>query len=117
MVYWKTPEELGMNEEQITAKLDELMSIDKANANKKCPDCGVSPTENHKSGCDVARCQICKMQALSCDCEDVGNDVWDGLWPGTQECYDNRLLVHGNDIGWSFDYNTLAVMNAKKNRG
>lgn len=52
-----------------------------------CPDCGVSPGENHLDvGCDVERCAATGFQRLSCDecgcdgdCEGV---PWSGRWPG-----------------------------------
>lgn len=114
MGYWKSPQELGLNEAQITEILEKLWQKDKSTASRKCPDCGVQPGEQHVMNCDVARCTICGRQALLCDCEEPIKDVWDGLWPGTKECYEKRLIAFGGG-SWTFDYNTLAVLKAKEN--
>ena len=112
--YWKTPEDMGLTEEQITEKLDELWADANKTATKHCHDCNAAPGEFHLSGCDTARCATCGGQALSCDCDDVGEDVWTGLWPGTKECYELRLLTWSDPTrdfgtGWMFNYNALAM--------
>lgn len=108
---------MGLTEDQVTKKLEELYAQAKAEATRHCPDCNAAPGEAHEHGCDVARCTTCKGQALSCGCDDTGEDVWDGLWPGTKECYERRLITYSDPsllggTGWMFDYNALAVIRA-----
>jgi len=117
--YWWTPEEKGLTPEQIDIKVEELWQKSLAEVTHCCPDCIVSPGEAHEFLCDVARCMSCKGQALSCGCEDIGEDIWTGLWPGIKECYELKLICWSdpNRIGgtdWTFDLNTLAEINARK---
>lgn len=74
--------------------LDSLYAERLKNADQPCPDCGVKPGEKHRKNCDVARCLTCGGQRLSCDCKtDEGDgDIWDGLWPGTKECYEKGYV-------------------------
>ena len=106
MNYWKTPKEMGLTEGQITDIVNRLWSEETSNATRPCDDCGVASGEPHEDGCDVARCQTCGGQALSCGCEDTGEDIWTGLWPGVKECYELRLIAYGHE--WVFDLDTLA---------
>ena len=79
-----------------------------------CHDCGVEPGQKHLDGCDTARCLICGGQRLGCDCEEGYGDVWDGMWPGTEYCYKNKLVVKWGENGnLTFDYNREAMMNRK----
>lgn len=115
MGYWKSPQEMGLNEDQITEIVNRLWEERKANGST-CPDCGCNPGEQHEPGCDVARCTKCGGQALSCDCEESIGDIWEGIWPGIKECYELRLIAHGERDGWCFDLNSLAEATAYANK-
>ena len=106
MSYWKTPKDLKLSQKKIDEIIEELYGkISK----RPCPDCGVSPGEIHDGACDVARCGTCKGQAISCGCGDTSaTDIWNGFWPGVQECYDKKLICYNESTGWIFDLNTLA---------
>jgi len=81
---------------------------------RHCHDCGVEPGQKHLIGCDTARCLICGGQRLSCDCEEWSDDIWTGLWPGTEYCYKNRLVsMWSEDKRLTFDYNREARLNRK----
>ena len=109
-MYWKTPEYLGLTEDKISEIVDGLYKKAQAEATRTCPDCGVKPGEIHHGGCDVARCGGCGKQAISCGCGDTSvTDVWTGLWPGVQECYEKRLICYNQSTDWIFDLNTLAA--------
>ena len=89
--------------------LDKLYIEGLKYSSEPCHDCGVKPGTVHEPGCDVARCSICKGQLLSCGCEKGEPDIWDGLWPGTKECYDKGYVSKWSEDGsLSFDYNRLA---------
>lgn len=84
-----------------------------------CPDCGVSPGEQHLDGCDVEPCPSCGGQLLSCNCQDVSARLpWTGEWPGIAECrefgwYDKLIAGQGwvscsaEDDGARHDLNRL----------
>jgi len=82
--------------------LNGLLAEEKKDPNRKCPDCGAEPDKRHREGCDVARCLNTGIQRLQCDCEKCGDDIWTGMWPGIQECYDQKLLC--------FDTATSTIM-------
>lgn len=65
----------------------------------RCPDCGVPPGTSHLEGCDVERCSACKGQRLQCDCKghDPNISKWDGIWPGTEECYERGWFARTNE--------------------
>jgi len=91
--------------------LDGLLADEKKTATRSCPDCAVKVGEKHVNGCDVARCLKTKRQRLGCDCEECGEDVWTGLWPGIQECYDNKLVCFDTATKTlRFNLNTNAVL-------
>lgn len=102
--------------------LDKLWADRVEKSNQTCHDCGVKPGEKHLGGCDVARCLICRGQYLSCGCGDDGyGDVWDGMWPGTRECYEQGLVSMWQGKGrlledgyLTFDFNRLALRNKFK---
>jgi hypothetical protein len=84
-----------------------------------CPDCGVKKEEKHHINCDVARCLKCGGQKLSCGCRGGYGDVWEGMWPGTKECWKKKYVaiwVGGGpfDSGEPiFDYTRLAAEKMK----
>lgn len=41
---------------------------------ESCGDCGCKVGGYHHSGCDVERCPRCTGQAISCECEMVGDE-------------------------------------------
>jgi hypothetical protein len=89
--------------------LDGLYVEDKSNRN--CPDCGVAVGIVHQEGCDVARCTKCGEQRLGCSCKRGSGDIWTGLWPGTQEAYDNKYVVYDTATGRIvFDLNRAAFV-------
>lgn len=58
-------------------------------SDKPCPDCGVSPGQQHNDWCDVERCPDCGGQLISCSCEGefkMPRLPWTGEWPGLLEC-------------------------------
>ncbi len=79
-----------------------------------CSDCGVPAGDPHNYGCDVAQCEKTGAQRLTCGCGDCGADVWDGVWPGTRDCYELRFVCRCQDTGnFMFDYNRLAVLTSQ----
>jgi hypothetical protein len=101
-----------------------------------CHDCGATPGEYHKLGCDVERCPRCGRQFLQCiwcgGCaESMPNEPWPpplqerrpytGEWPGVDECqelgfYAKRDLARGgwvpcgpNEPGAQHDLNRLSI--------
>lgn len=100
-----TPEQLGLNQQQIDEICEKLW---KEESLINCGDCGVAPGERHLDGCDVVRCTVCGGQLLACDCKDGEPDIWTGLWPGTKECYEKKLICFDTCLDlnrWCFDYN------------
>ena len=111
---WKTPADLNLSQSQIDEIAEKLWHEANATASKRCPDCGVHIGQQHLEDCDVARCTKCGMQAISCDEHlDSPKDIWEGLWPGTEECYRRKLIAFYGS--WSFDYDELAIIKAKSN--
>lgn len=86
--------------------LDQLYAERKARAHQSCHDCGVAPGTAHLDGCDTARCLNTGIQRLQCDCGKCGDDVWTGMWPGIQECYDLKLVCYDESTkDFCFDLN------------
>lgn len=104
--------------------LDKLLLEEIKTSDRHCGDCGVIPGEKHLDGCDIAECLVCRGQRLQCSCENGSGDIWTGLWPGTIECYEYGLTcrwkgpepVKGWGKGFSFDHNSLHIMDTRKNR-
>lgn len=108
-----TAEELGYTTKEIHDIVEGLYQ-EEISRGGKCPDCGVSKGEAHKQGCDISQCVVCGEQSCS---EHNSIGVWDGMWPGTDICYQHKLLccvghegVNKGDIKWMFDYNRAAVI-------
>ena len=58
---------------------------------KLCGDCDAKVGELHSIGCDIERCPVCGLQAISCGCpEDEKSKYpklpWTGEYPGESEC-------------------------------
>jgi hypothetical protein len=92
--------------------LDGLFAEEKKNSKGSCHDCGVPPGQNHIEGCDVARCRNPKShkmtQRLGCNCGNCGEDIWTGIWPGIQECYEKKLVCFDTSTNSVyFDLNRL----------
>ena len=112
---WNSIHKFGLSDEQIEEIAERLIAKEKANNDMSCHDCGVIPGQKHHEGCDVARCTTCGGQRLSCDCEEENEDVWDGIWPGTIEALEQRLICcWDNDRNWMADLNELARRRVMK---
>ena len=76
-----------------------------------CPECKAETGLSHLGDCDVARCSVSGQQYASCGCADnCVIDTWSGLWPGTQEAYDNGFACY-DDITHTvvFDLNRASM--------
>ena len=94
--------------------LDGLMEEEKKTSTRACPDCGVPVGKPHVDGCDVAECLTCGGQRLSCDCEESGEDIWTGFWPGIKECYEHKLVCFDTTSkSLRFDLNENAFRRAQ----
>ncbi len=112
---WNSIHKFGYTDEEIQTIADELIAKEKEEANQTCPDCGVEPGQKHVECCDVARCSTCGGQRLSCSCEEENEDVWTGIWPGTLEALEQKLICCWNDSKeWMGDLNELARRNIMK---
>ena len=112
MSYWKTPEDLGLTAEQINQICEELWQ--KNSAKKSCPDCSVNPGEKHWNACDVPNCNSCGIQKIQCECGDTSPRMWDGIYPGIRECYEQKLICfNSGSEEWMFDLNTWYINNMK----
>lgn len=61
-----------------------------------CNDCATDHGQPHDGGCDVARCLWTGRQRLACSGRghDCGQDLWDGVWPGTAEAIEYGWYSH-----------------------
>lgn len=67
---------------------------------ERCPDCAVEIGQQHRRGCDVARCLATGEQRLQCyDSAHCGRDKWTGTWPGEAECIEFGWWTYF-DRGW-----------------
>jgi len=112
---WISAEDFGLTPEEITTIVEFLWKEEQTNI-KECSGCGVQVGEKHWSGCDLAVCPSCKIQASQCECGSEEMNVWDGLYPGTRDCYEKKLIcTHSsaksknwnplNPSIWTFDLN------------
>lgn len=109
---WISIDKCGFTPEMIDEIAENLIAKEKADANHNCHDCGIRPGQKHMENCDVARCTTCGGQRLGCDCEDGDGDVWTGIWPGTLEALEQRLICCWDyDRNWRADLNELARRN------
>lgn len=112
---WTEISKFGLSDKEIQTIADDLIAKEKAEATQTCHDCGVKPGNVHDENCDVARCTKCGGQRLSCDCEDGDGDVWTGIWPGTLEALEQKLICcWDGDKNWRADLNELARRNIMK---
>ena len=116
---WYTAEQIGLTSPEIESIIEYLWEEEKRGATESCPDCSASPGELHEFGCDIDICPICHHQVMGC--EHKIPQKWDGLWPGTAQCRELKLICSAalekstNPKRWTFDYNTLAKINHEKN--
>jgi len=115
---WYTAEQIGLTPEEIESIINYLWNEEVKGATQSCHDCGVKPGEIHELGCDVDICTICHKQVMGCEHQIPGK--WDGLWPGTAQCKELKLICSAssekstNPKRWTFDYNALAIINHSK---
>ena len=105
-----TPKDKDISQEDIDKICEDLWKKELKNKKDRCPDCDSKIGDAHDENCDVARCLSCKGQRLSCDCLSGEGDIWDGLWPGIKDCYEQKLICYDTmrGGGWRFDLNELA---------
>ena len=112
---WNSIHKFGVSDKEIQEIADRLIKEEKEGDKPNCHDCDVEPGKQHEENCDVARCSTCGGQRLSCDCEDGGEDIWTGIWPGTIEALEQNLICcWGDTKEWRADLNELAIRRVMK---
>ena len=89
---WKTAERMGLTQNEINNIAEELWFEACEDSNQTCPDCRVGTGENHRHNCEISICPECGIQAIQCD-EHTNDIIWDGLYPNTKECYENKWII------------------------
>ena len=106
---WNNINKFGLSDDEIDKIAKDLIEKEKSAEKKNCPDCGMEVGEHHFEGCDVARCTKCGCQRIGCDCKGGKPDVWTGIWPGTLEALEQKLICCWDDTKeWTADLNELA---------
>lgn len=101
-------QDMGLTDDAMEKIRQELWAEENATSGK-CPACLTEIGQHHKDGCDVARCMKCCGQFISCDCKKPKPDTWDGLWPNTRFCYENKLVCWDTASSrYMFDLNEAA---------
>jgi len=109
---WNPIHKFGLTDKEKDTIVEELWKKTLEESTRSCPDCSVKPGQSHEFNCDVARCTKCEGQRLQCDCELEKEEVWDGTWPGSKECYEQKLVCCWKDTKeWTWDLNELAMRN------
>jgi hypothetical protein len=102
---WNSIHKFGLSDEDIETIKEQLWQNEEK---KTCPDCGVISGAIHLVNCDVARCPECEGQMLSCSCKEWRDSVWEGRWPGAEDCYKEGLVCCWEDTKeWAWDLNEL----------
>ena len=99
-------EQVGLSKEDIQKIADRLWKkeLTLQKKNPICSGCSVKVGEKHEDGC----CWIINE-----------NETWNGLWPGTKECYlrlyvyymteRDEVITSLRSKKWSFDLNRIAT--------
>jgi len=104
---WNSIYKFGLSDKEIEEINERLWSEETTSTN--CPDCNAEPNKKHWLGCDVEKCFVCGGQKIQCNCKTNKYHVWDGMWPGTRACYENKLICCWDDSkDWRFDFNEEA---------
>jgi len=113
---WKTEKDAGLSQQEIDVIVERLWIEETCiSTGTTCPDCGVNSGEVHTLGCDLGHCIHCGEQTLfeECECGEVENDNWTGIWPGTKEAYSNKLICYWSldkKPHWRFDLNRATII-------
>jgi len=106
---WNSIHKFGLSDKEIDEIAKDLIKKETNQPLRACHDCGVEVNQKHLRGCDVARCLKCGGQRLGCDCKRGHGDIWTGIWPGTIDALEQRLICCWDDSReWTADLNELA---------